>query len=125
MIYQAGPEEEHNQKRLQTKTLAIQMSDSARDHKTRQDDLLRKNAQLRDQLMNLRRNLVEAKRIQLEEHAQFEERVHQKNQKIQAVTQESLQLTTEKRVVEARLQLQADTEKELKMEKDIQVRVEA
>jgi hypothetical protein len=26
--------------------------------------------------MNLRRNLVEAKRIQLEEHAQFEERVH-------------------------------------------------
>ena len=48
LIYQGAPEEEHNQRRLQTKTLAIQMSDSARDHKTKQDDLLRKNAQLRD-----------------------------------------------------------------------------
>jgi Mg2+ and Co2+ transporter CorA len=52
------------------------MSDSARDHKTKQDELLRKNAQLRDQLMSLRRNLVEAKRIHLEENAQYEERVH-------------------------------------------------
>ena len=45
------------------------MSDAARDHKLKQDDLLRKNAQMREQLMNLRRSMVEAKRIYFEENA--------------------------------------------------------
>jgi hypothetical protein len=74
--------------------------------------------------MNLRRSMVEAKRIFFEENAQYEEKVQQRQQKIQAVTQENIQLTTEKRVVEARLELQAYTEKELKMEKEIAIRVE-
>ena len=85
--------------------VAVQMSDAARDHKVKQDELLRKNAQMRDQLINLRRSMVEAKRIYFEENAQYEEKVQQRQQIIQAVTQENLQLTTEKRVVEARLEL--------------------
>ena len=56
-------------KRQQTKGIAVQMTEAAREHKGKQDDLLRKNAQLREQLMNMRRSMVEAKRIYFEENA--------------------------------------------------------
>ena len=52
------------------------MTDSAKDHKMKQDDQLRKNAGLRIKMQQLRAQLVEAQRIQLEESANFEERLH-------------------------------------------------
>lgn len=78
---------------------------------------------LRGQLQQLRKQLVEAQTLKLEESANFEERLHQQNQKIQQATQESLQLNIEKAVVEARLSLQQDTEVELKLEKEMQARI--
>ena len=48
LLYIARHEEDHYQKRQQTKMIAVQMSDAARDHKGKQDELLRKNAQMRD-----------------------------------------------------------------------------
>ena len=42
----------------------------------------------------------------------------QKNQRIQVVTEESLQLSTEKRFYEGRLKVQSDVEKEIAMEKE-------
>ncbi len=79
LLYRPETEDAHYQRRLQTKQVAVAMSDSARDHKNRQDELLRRNGHLRDQLMNLRRSMVEAKRIYFEENAQYEEKIHQRN----------------------------------------------
>lgn len=39
--------------------------------------------------------------------------------RVHLANQENMQLTVEKRIVEARLMLQADTEKELKIEKEM------
>jgi hypothetical protein len=68
----------------------MQMTESAKDHKVKQDDQLRRNTGFRNQLIQLRRQMVEAQRLQLEENANFEERLSQQCQRIHAATQEGL-----------------------------------
>ena len=48
--YQTGSEDMHYGRRAHTKQICAQMTDFARDHKSRQDDTLRRNAALRDQI---------------------------------------------------------------------------
>ncbi len=54
----------------------MQLTDSAKDHKVKQDDQLKRNAILRQQLQLLRKQLVEAQSLKLEESANFEERLN-------------------------------------------------
>ena len=50
LVYAVQHEQLHHAKRNQIKTLYTQMTESARDHKLKQDDQIRRNAQLRGQL---------------------------------------------------------------------------
>ena len=63
LLYAQQHEQLHYAKRNQVKTLNAQMTESAKDHRLKQDELLRRNANFRNQLLQLRRQLVEAQRL--------------------------------------------------------------
>ena len=105
-------------KRVEIKHITEDMVTRVNQHKVVQDDIIKKNAALRDQLLMLRKQLASTQKAALDEKVGYEEVLSQKNQRTQVVTEESLQLSTEKRFYEERLKIQSDVEKEIAMEKE-------
>ena len=72
------------------KAACNQLTDAARDRKARQDDVLRRHAQNRAQIQQLRKQLAEAQQVKLEEACSFQDRISDRTQRINAATEESL-----------------------------------